>query len=349
MTDSAVPSLFWEDVEVGQNLPELSFPITVKTLIMGVCGTRDFMPYHHDPEYSKSVGNRGMFVNTMFDQALFARFVTDWTGPESDFRETGLQMVGSLCPGDVAVVQGRVTEKAEVSGEKRIKIEMGVSSADHGLAATSSAVMAMPSRESGPVRPVGALAKPDITVHPEMPDFAKAWLGDISPKREAGYPISEVQIMYWCDMVEDANPLYVDGEYARSSRHQGLIAPPIGLITWSMQRAGRQGVDAAAPDCNAPNRAPWPPVEASSGGGGIPCPPGAKETIAQGSTQFYGKPLRPGDRVFSTTEVVNCSPLKKTRLGPGYFQTNLDTYYNQNGEIVGTNLFALLRYGIEEN
>ena len=46
--------------------------------------------------------------------------------------------------------------------------------------------------------------------------------------------------------------------------------------------------------------------------------------------------------------MVNCSPLKQTRLGPGYFQTNLDTYYNQADEIVGTNLFSLLRYGISE-
>ena len=58
--------------------PVLDFPITVKTLILAVCGTRDLMPYHHDPDYSKSVGNRDMFVNTMFEQALFGRYVTDF-------------------------------------------------------------------------------------------------------------------------------------------------------------------------------------------------------------------------------------------------------------------------------
>ena len=304
------------------------------------------LPYHHDPAYSKSVGNRDMFVNTMFDQALFARFVTDWTGPESDFRESSLQMVGSLCPGDLAVVEGRVTEKTESGRDKLVKIEMGVSSTEHGLAATSSALMAMPSRASGPVQPVGSLAKPAVEPHPEMPDFAKAWLGKPSAKAAAGYPVSEVQILYWCDMVEDANPLYVDGDYARKSRHGGVIAPPIGLITWAMRRAGQQGVDAEAPDCNAPERKPWPPVEGKRVP--IPTPPGARETIAQGATQQYGTPLRPGDRVFQTTEVVNCSPLKQTRLGPGYFQTNLDTFYNQKDEIVGTNLFSLLRYGIRE-
>ena len=117
-------SKFWEDVEAGETLPVLEFPITVKTLILAVCGTRDLMPYHHDPEYSKSVGNRDMFVNTMFEQALFGRYVTDFAGPESDFRETGLQMLNQLCPGDIARVEGTVTEKLEEGGEKRIKLQL---------------------------------------------------------------------------------------------------------------------------------------------------------------------------------------------------------------------------------
>ena len=336
---------YWEDVEVGQELPELAFPITVKTLALAVCGTRDLMPYHHDPAYSKSVGNRDMFVNTMFDQALFGRFVSDWSGPESDFRETTLQMLGQLCPGDVARIQGRVTEKFEVGSDRRVKLEMGASN-ELGIAATSTATLAMPSREAGPVRPVEVLDKPHVEPHPEIPDFAKEWLGHPSAPSTGAYPVSEVQILYWCDMVEDANPLYVDGDYARKSRHGGVIAPPFSLITWGMKRGGQQGVDFRAPDAGYSERAPWPPAEA--GGRSVPTPPGARETIAQGSTQHYGKPLRPGDRVHNTTEVVNCSPLKQTRLGPGYFQTNLDTYYNQNDEIVGTNLFSLLRYGIEE-
>jgi acyl dehydratase len=345
MTANEAAIRYWEDVEVGEVLPELAFPITVKTLALAVCGTRDLMPYHHDPAYSKSVGNRDMFVNTMFDQALFGRFVSDWSGHESDFRETTLQMLGQLCPGDVAKVQGRVTEKFEVGDDRRVKVEMGASN-ELGIAATSSAVIAMPSRTGGPVQPVQGLAKPNIEPHPEMPDFAKEWLGKPGPPSHGAYPVSEVQILYWCDMVEDANPLYVAGDVARKSRFGGVIAPPFSLITWGMKRGGQQGVDASAPDAGYSERAPWPPV--AGGVRGVPTPPGARETIAQGSTQYYGTPLRPGDRVHSTTEVVNCSPLKQTRLGPGYFQLNLDTYYNQNEEIVGTNLFSLLRYGIEE-
>ena len=77
MSASMPPFRVWEDVEVGEMLPRLELPITPKTMVLAVCGTRDLMPYHHDPTYSKSVGNRDMFVNTIFDQALLERYVPD--------------------------------------------------------------------------------------------------------------------------------------------------------------------------------------------------------------------------------------------------------------------------------
>ncbi len=122
-----------------------------------------------------------------------------------------------------------------------------------------------------------------------------------------------------------------------------------GAVGLRMSRAGRMGVDPRAPDVDLPGRKPWPPVEAGSGTrGGMFTPPGATDTIATKSIQAYGTPLRPGDRVYSTAELLDCSPLKRTRLGLGYFQTNLSTYYNERDEIVGTNLFTLLRYGVKD-
>jgi len=329
-----------EDVNEGDELPGLRFPITVRTLIMAVAGTRDFQPYHHDSVYTKSIGSRDMFVNTMFEQALFGRFVTDWSGPESDFRATTLQMGVQVCPGDVLEIEGKVVKKYEQAGDHAVDIEI-VASNQLGIAARSSATIAMPSRAAGAVKPKTAMGKPQVSLHPEMPDFAREMLGKVSGKSHGAYPISVAQIMYWCDMVEDGNPAYAEGDYANNCRHKGIIAPPMGLITYMMGRPGQM------PDMNNPDHAPWPPVRTADGGGFF-TPPGATETIATASTQEYGMPVRPGDRISSTNELVNCSPLKRTHLGLGYFQTNLTTYYNQKDEVVGINLFTLFRYGLKE-
>ena len=343
MTDS----LLWEDVNEGDELPVLEYPITVKNLVMGVVGTRDFMPYHHDSAYTQSIGSRDQFVNTMFNQALFGRFVTDWCGPDADFRATTLNMIGQVCPGDTAILEGRVASKRREGDDYLVELELN--SRNHlGSACISTATMALPSREGGAVKPRLELAKPQIELDPGFPDFAREWLGKESEPRYGAYPVSEVQIMYWADMVEDSNPLYEDTEYARDSRHAGIIAPPMALITWTMDRPGRSGVNPEAPDVGQPERGPWPPRSGPPTAAARFDPPGATATVATISEQAYGKPLRPGDRVSASTELVNCSGLKQTRLGPGYFTTVLNNYYNQDGELVGTNLFTLLRYTAQE-
>ena len=184
---------------------------------MGVVGTRDFAPYHQNPEYTKSLGSRDQFVSTMFNQALFGRLVTDWGGPDADFRGTTLRMVGQLCPGDTAILEGRVATKERDGDDHRVELEL--SSRNHlGTACVATATMALPSREGGAVKPRLQLEKPHVELDPELPDFAREWLGTESAPRHGAYPLSEVQILYWVDMVEDANPLYEDGEYARNSR-----------------------------------------------------------------------------------------------------------------------------------
>jgi len=330
-------SRLWEDVEVGTVLPILEFPITVRTMVVAAAGTRDFAPYHHDSAYAKSVGNPEMFVNTMFMQALFSRFATDSSGPESDIRETSLKMTGVLCCGDVAKVEGRVADKSERDGDHCVTLELSISN-EAGPTAINSIILAMPSREHGPVVPRTSLEKPSVEPNPETPNFAKEWIGKESEPYWGAYTISEAQLMYWCDMVEDANPLYVDCDYARKSRHGGVIAPPVALITWTMPRANQM------PDVNAPDRKLWPPLE-SEPENSLPAPPGMTEVIVQSSQQVYGNPLRPGDRVYTKSETIAFSPLKETRVGPGYFQTRLETYYNQRDEIVGTEIISFLWYG----
>ena len=337
-------SKLWEDINEGDELPELKFgPLTVKSFFLMFAGTRDPNPQHHNSRWNKETGSRDMFATTPWHQALFARFMTDWTGPDSDFRATTLSMGAQVCPGDELIVTGKVARKYREGDDYRVLVEM-TSTTEHG-SSRATATMAMPSREGGEVRVLKDVAKMQVEPHPQMPDWAKPGLGNVSPKSgPQTYPISEAQIMYWCDMVECDNPLYVDSEYARDSRHKGLICPPPSLMVWTF------GHPAQNPDMDNPDHEPWPPMEPwqAERRGGLVEPPGATYVLATDSLQEYGVPLRPGDRIYSTSEFVNCSPLKHTHLGWGYFMTNMTTSYNQNDEIVANSLMTLYRYGVSE-
>ena len=116
-------SKLWEDVSEGDRLPALEVPITLRTYILAVVGERDFNPVHHNSAFARaSSNNRDMWLNTMWHQGLFARFVTDWTGPDSDFRSTTVHLVGVICPGDTVTVEGEFSRTFERGGDRCIEV-----------------------------------------------------------------------------------------------------------------------------------------------------------------------------------------------------------------------------------
>ena len=47
--------LTFEEVKVGDELPELALPLTVQRLVMEAAANRDFVPLHHDDAAAQSV------------------------------------------------------------------------------------------------------------------------------------------------------------------------------------------------------------------------------------------------------------------------------------------------------
>lgn len=121
-------TLCFEDVEVGQVLPVLSFPITVTKCIMTASAARDFQPMHHDRDFAQQKSKtRDMFVGTWFYMGLFNRFITDWAGPEAWFSKLKFKMRQPVCPGDELKVEGKVTNKRVENGKYIVELDMWMS------------------------------------------------------------------------------------------------------------------------------------------------------------------------------------------------------------------------------
>lgn len=339
-------SKLWEDVNEGDVLPELDWGLmTPKRYFLMYQGTRDPNPQHHDTEYNRAGGSRDYYATTPWYQALFARFVTDWTGPESDFRATSHRLEIQVCPGDRVVVSGQVTRKYEEDGDHRVDVEI-VSTSNMGCNAIATATMAMPSRADGPVTPVKTAVLSASTPNPLMPDWAKEEVAKgASPRVNAlAVPVSEAQIIYWCDMVRCANPLYFDTDYARNSRHKGMIAPPPSMLVWQFGRP-EQTRDESNPEWTA-----WPEMNdgAADGTSNKRTVPGATFSLAASSRQVYGAVLRPGDALTKSEQFIGATPLKKTHLGWGHFTTLATTYYNQRDEVVSIAENTSFNWGLPE-
>lgn len=148
-------------------------------------------------------------------------------------------------------------------------------------------------------------------------------------------PVNQPMIRHWAAAFEDANPVYTDPAAAARSRFGGVVAPPLMLQTWTMAT---------------------PRITGMAERGGSPVEGGQAEvlrvlddagfvgTLASNSEFEILRYLRPGDTVAAETLLESVSPEKRTRLGPGHFVTWVTTYTDGAGEVVGRQLFRILKF-----
>ncbi|MGH9096685.1 MAG: hypothetical protein ACRDWB_04610, partial [Acidimicrobiales bacterium] len=98
-------------VAVGDRLPDLVYPVTATTVVLGALAARDWRPMHHDKDFAiDRNGTRDICLNTPNQASWFERFVTDWTGPYGRLQRMTFRMLGSVFPGDTMVFRGEVAD-----------------------------------------------------------------------------------------------------------------------------------------------------------------------------------------------------------------------------------------------
>ena len=156
-------------------------------------------------------------------------------------------------------------------------------------------------------------------------DEQTALVGKESPARPAPYAVNHAMARFWCEMVEDPNPIYFDEDYARSTWLEAPFAPPAMLFTWGMQPV-------------------WPEEVRHESMIARLSLPGCTTTLAVNATQEYLLPIRYGDILTVTNQIASIGEEKTTRLGSGHFVTTLDTFRNQHNEAAGRHSFTLFIY-----
>jgi len=106
---STSKSITIADVHDGEELPELAYPVTATTVVLGALASRDWRPMHHDHDFAVNRnGTQDIFLNTPNQAAWFERYVTDWTGPKGRLGRMKFRMKGSVFPGDTMVMRATV-------------------------------------------------------------------------------------------------------------------------------------------------------------------------------------------------------------------------------------------------
>lgn len=112
-----------EDVEVGERLPSVAYPLTVYRLVMAAGANRDFNSIHHNAEYARRTGAPDLYANTSFLLSSWERCVRDWAGPGAEFRAIkGFRMRSFNTVGDTMLVHAQVASVSRSDGSVTVAI-----------------------------------------------------------------------------------------------------------------------------------------------------------------------------------------------------------------------------------
>ncbi|MEX0942550.1 MAG: MaoC family dehydratase N-terminal domain-containing protein, partial [Pseudomonadales bacterium] len=134
-------------------------------------------------------------------------------------------------------------------------------------------------------------------------------------------PISRSDIRKWAIATywpEKPPRIYWDEDYAKTTRHGGIIAPPdFNPFAWPVERPTR-------------------PAGGGAGGRG-------RTGLNGGQTDTYGVPMRPGDVIHSRSRLKEWNE-RQGRMGLMLYTFTETEWLNQNDELVRTRISTGIRY-----
>ena len=162
-----------------------------------------------------------------------------------------------------------------------------------------------------------------------VPADVLALVDVVQYEETATFPVERGYIWTSCSSVENGNPLFWDDAVA-DELTGGPIAPPTTLSLWF--RPHNWEPDQAEP--RLPLQVHFDLKEQL----GLP------EAVMTDSEVVFHEPVRPGDVITSRQVLRSVSEPKTTKLGTGRFWVIDVEYLNQNGALVGVEVFTGFGY-----
>ena len=134
--------LAFDDVRIGDPLPELQLPPVDRTMLALFAGASgDHIPLHIDTDAARRAGMPDVFTHGMLGMAWLGRLLTHWA-PQSQLRDFEVRFQGITHLGNTIRCSGVVT--AKLQDERCVRIELRTTNQYGQAKIAGEAVVALP-------------------------------------------------------------------------------------------------------------------------------------------------------------------------------------------------------------
>ncbi|HVR48620.1 MAG TPA: MaoC family dehydratase [Pseudorhodoferax sp.] len=136
-------TITYDQINVGDALPAFETEAISRLTLALYCGASgDHNPIHVDTDFAKAAGVGDVFAHGMLSMAYLGRLLTNWV-PQSALREYGVRFVAITQVGAQVRCEGRVTEKFEQDGERRVRVALSTTDQNGQTKLAGDAVIAL--------------------------------------------------------------------------------------------------------------------------------------------------------------------------------------------------------------
>ena len=145
--------LFWDDVEVGMEIPPYQKAVTLMELNRYAGANEEFVLIHMDRDYSQNIARLpDVIVMGNLKYAYLSNMMINWIGEEGTLKKLSAQYRGMDVPGPALsteptmICKGKVTNKYVQDDDHYVECEVWTETKEGQVTTPGSAIVILPTK-----------------------------------------------------------------------------------------------------------------------------------------------------------------------------------------------------------
>ena len=138
--------VYFEDVNEGDEIPNLTKNCSTQQLVQWAAGSGDFYQIHYDQSFAQSTGLKDIIVHGALKNAFLGQLLHDWAGAQGTVKRFGCDYRGMDDAKQDINCRGVITKKYQENGENIVELDIWTENPDGKKTSPGTGVVTLPSR-----------------------------------------------------------------------------------------------------------------------------------------------------------------------------------------------------------